>query len=329
VLAATAGPADAADDWPEGYQLNHTYTEVRAELKQLAAEHPDIVRLRSIGRSYERRKLWVVKISDHAAADEPEPEVYVQGGLHANEHTGTEQSMALIQSLVGGYGADARITSIVDSTEIWVAPMVNPDGALYDISGGVFHAWRKDRKPSSGSAEVGTDINRNFGYKWGCCGHSSADPASRYYRGPKRWSTPEARRIRDFVRSRRIGGAQQISVALDLHSHGEFVTYPFGYTPQDEPRDMIPGDRDRLVALSTGIADRNGYRVRQYGDMLGADGMFMDWAYARQGILCLTLELGPLPSVTDGHYLRDADLASVLEGNREALLWFLEQAATA
>jgi predicted deacylase len=329
LFIASAGPAAAADDWPDGYQLHHTYAEIQVELEQLAAAHPDLVNVRSMGRSYEGRKLWVAKISDHVAADEPEPEAYIQGGVHANEHTSTEQSLAVIHWLVDDYGNDPRTTAIVDSTEIWVAPMVNPDGATFDISGGAFHNWRKDRKPNTGSAEVGTDINRNFGYRWGCCGHSSADPASRYYRGPKPWSTPEARRIRDFLRGRRIDGVQQVRIALDLHGHGGFVTYPYGYTPTDEPRDMKPGDRNRFLVLAQGVADRDGYVVHQYGDMLGADGMFMDWAYARQGIMLLTVELGPPPKVEDGNYLTDEDLPGIVDANRDALLWFLEQAATA
>lgn len=322
-------PVAAANDFPDGYRAHHTQREVRDDLRALAAAHPSIVRVSSIGRSYEGRKLWLVKISDNVGVDESEPEAYIQGGLHAKEHAGTEQSMALVSWLVTGYGRDARITDIVDSTEIWIVPMVNPDGAMYDISGGVFRAWRKNRQPTAGSSEIGTDINRNFAYRWGCCGNSSADPASAYFRGAKPWSTPEARRIRDFIRSRRVGGDQQIRVALDLHSHGEFVTYPFAYTPDDEPPDMLSGDRDRFLALSNGIADRNGYRVRQYGDMLGADGMFMDWAYARQGIMCLTVELGPLTGTPNGHYLTDADLPGVIDKNRDALLWFLEQAQPA
>ena len=65
----------------------------------------------------------------------------------------------------------------------------------------------------------------------------------------------------------------------------------------------------------------------QYGDMLGADGMFMDWAYARQHIMLLTIELGPAASIRDGNYVRDEDLPALLQGNVDAFLWFLEQAS--
>jgi carboxypeptidase T len=327
VFGATFPAAAAADDFPDGYRAQHTYAEVRAELRQAASTHPNIVSLRSMGRSYEGRKLFIVKISDNVAADEDEPEVYVDGGIHAHEHLATEQALALIQWLVDGYGSDTRTTAIVDSTEIWIAPMVNPDGATYDIGGGTFHRWRKNRQPTPGSGEIGTDINRNFGYQWGG-GGGSADPSDSFYRGPKAWSAPEARRIRDFVRSRVMGGVQQLRLALTLHSHGEFVMYPFGYTSNPSPPDMRPGDSGRLKALAQGTADRNGYRALQGGQLYRSSGTFMDWAYAKQRILALTLEMYPPASVDDGWYVRDEDMPAQLERNRDALLWFLEQAST-
>lgn len=325
LASVLAGPVSAAADFPTGYTAHHTYGEMRTDLLALAANHPSIVRLRSIGKSFEGRKLFIVKISDNVATDEPEPEVYVDGGIHAHEHLATEQALALIHWLVDGYGTDARTTAIVDSTEVWIAPMVNPDGAMYDISGGTFHRWRKNRQPTPGSGQVGTDANRNFAYKWGGAG-SSADPSDSFYRGPQPWSTPEARRIRDFVKSRVVGGVQQLQLALTLHSHGEFVMYPFGYTADPSPPDMRPSDAATLKSLAQGMADRNGYRALQAGQLYRSAGTFMDWAYARQHILTLTMEMYPAANVADGWYVRDEDMPAQLERNRDALLWFLEQA---
>jgi hypothetical protein len=233
--------------------------------------------------------------------------------------------LALIRWLVQGYGSDPRVTGLVDSTEIWIAPMVNPDGAIHDISGGSFHQWRKNRQPNVGTQAVGTDINRNFGYKWGGKG-SSADPANAFYRGPKAWSTIEARNVHNFVRGRVIGGEQQLRLALTLHSHGEFVMYPFGWTADPAPADMRAADASAMRALAEGMAARNGYRAVQAGQLYRSSGTFMDWAYARQGIFALTLEMSPPANVERGWYVPDADMPALLERNRDALLWFLEQA---
>ncbi len=314
----------APADFPDGFRAHHTYAELRAELQGVAAAHPSIVSLRSIGRTFEGRKLLAVKISDAVKVDESEPEVYVDGGIHGHEHASTEQALALIHWLVDGYGTNERTTAIVDSTEAWILPMVNPDGAMHDISGGEFHHWRKNRQPNS-DGPLGTDVNRNFGYRWGGAG-SSATPDDDFYRGSRAWSTPEARRIRDFVRSRRTGNGQQIRLALTIHSQGEFVMFPFGWTSNPEPEGMRSGDLALLADLADGVATRNGYRAVQAGQLYRSSGTFMDWAYAKQWIYALTLEMAPPVSVENGWYLPDDDLAIELERNRDALLWFLEQA---
>ena len=93
-----------------------------------------------------------------------------------------------------------------------------------------YRLWRKNRQPTPGSRYVGTDINRNYDYHWGCCGGSSTNPAAWNYRGPAPFSTPETRVVRDFVNSRVVGGRQQIRVHLTLHTNGEQVLWPYGYT---------------------------------------------------------------------------------------------------
>ncbi len=117
LIAAGAGGAlvrAAPADFPDGFRAHHTYAELRNELQELAAAHPSIVSLRSIGRSFEGRKLLAVKISDSAATDENEPEVYVDGGIHGHEHASTEQALALIHWLVDGYATNERTTAIVE-----------------------------------------------------------------------------------------------------------------------------------------------------------------------------------------------------------------------
>jgi carboxypeptidase T len=325
LLGTLVSPLAAASDFPSGYTGHHTYAELVAELRAVASAHPAITRLQSLGKTYEGRKLYVLKVSDNVGVDEGEPEVYVDGGVHANEHLSSEQALALVHWLADDYGSDPRTTGIVDSNEVWIAPMLNPDGAMYDISGGSFHRWRKNRQPTSGTPNVGVDPNRNFAYKWGCCPGSSADPGSNFYRGSAAWTTRESNAVRDFVRSRVVGGVQQIRLALTLHSHGEFVMYPFGWTSR-QPWPMTTKKLSAFQVLANGIATRNGYRALQAGDLYLSNGTFMDWAYGRQHILALTLELAPLSRVNDGWYVRDAEREAEIQRNRDAVLWFLEQA---
>jgi carboxypeptidase T len=177
-LAATiALPASAAaSQFPPGYEGFHTYAEVAADVAATAAAHPDIVSRFSIGKSYQGRELWAVKISDNVAVDENEPEVLYDGGTHSDEHMGVEMTLKIMHWLVNGYGVDPRITNIVNKREIWIVFLVNPDGAEYDISGARFHHWRKNRQPTPGTTAIGTDLNRNFGYRWGLEGNTSTNP---------------------------------------------------------------------------------------------------------------------------------------------------------
>ena len=72
--------------------------------------------------------------------------------------------------------------------------------------------WRKNRQPNAGSPYVGTDLNRNWAFAWGCCGGSSTDPSSETYRGLAPFSAPETTVLSNFVTSRRMDGVQQIKV---------------------------------------------------------------------------------------------------------------------
>ncbi|MEA2620924.1 MAG: carboxypeptidase, partial [Chloroflexota bacterium] len=181
VLSTITAPRVAAADFP-GYDSGyHTYAEMVAQIKATQAAHPDIVAIRSIGKSYQGRDLWMAKVSDNVAVDEAEPEVLFDSLHHAREHLSLEQNLALLRWLTDGYGTDPRITNIVNTREIWIVFMVNPDGAEYDLTGSPYRSWRKNRQPNAGSTAIGTDINRNYGYHWACCGGSSASKSSETY----------------------------------------------------------------------------------------------------------------------------------------------------
>ena len=143
-LLLVPSTALGADEFPKGFEGYHTYAEVGAAAKAVADAHPDIARRFSLGKSYQGREIWAMKISDNVATDEPEAEVLYEGGHHADEHMGVEMALKIMRWLVDGYGTDTRITKIVDSREIWIVFLANPDGAEYDIGGGRFHSLAQE-----------------------------------------------------------------------------------------------------------------------------------------------------------------------------------------
>jgi hypothetical protein len=321
-IAAARPAAAAALDFPKGWEGYHTYAEMVANVDAEVAAHPAIVRKFSIGKSYQGRTIWAVKISDNVAVDENEPEVLFDGLTHSDEHMGLEMTLHIMHWLVDGYGHDSRITGLVNSREVWIVLAVNPDGAEYDISGGKFHFWRKNRQPNAGTSAIGTDINRNFGYHWGIAeGRTSKNPLAITYMGPHAFSTPEARNIRDFLASRVVGGRQQIRAAITFHESGRLVMWPYGYTFADVPRDMTVQDHDALARLGRLMASTNGYRPEQASDLYLTSGTTRDYEYGMYRIYSYTFEL----SVVD--YPDDSLIASETGRNKAAVLDLLTWAS--
>jgi hypothetical protein len=335
LLALSALPASAAEpNFPAKDSRYHNYPEMVADIKAVEAAHPSIVHVFSIGKSYQGRDIWAAKISDNVAIDEAEPEVLFDALHHAREHMTVEQALYLLHLLADNYGTDAAITSLVRGREVWIIFAVNPDGFRYDLtctssSHPPYCAWRKNRQPNAGTSAIGTDLNRNYGYRWGCCGGSSGNPASIIYRGRAAWSAPESRVVRDFVLSRVVGGIQQIRAHITFHTNGQLILWPYGYTKTDIPVDMTALDHQTFVAMGKAMAARNGYKAEQSSDLYITDGDQIDWLYGSQRIFSFTWELYPpeTSTVWGDHYPADENIATQTARNRSALLWFLHTAA--
>jgi hypothetical protein len=310
----------AASEFPPGYEGYHTYAEVGADVAAVAAAHPGIVQRFSIGQSYLGRQLWAAKVSDNVAVDEDEPEVLFDGGIHADEHMGVEMTLKILHWLADGYGVDPRITSIVDTREVWIVFLLNPDGAAHDIAGGKFHNWRKNRQPTPHSTAKGTDLNRNFGYKWGGGGRTSSNPRAITYRGPKAFSAPEARALRDFLASRVVGGRQQIRMGVSFHETGRLVMWPYGYTKTNVPSDMTAQDRAALARIGRKMASFNGYKPEQASDLYISSGTSRDFEYGTYRIFAYTIELSIKA------YPKDSKIASETGRNKETVLYLMERA---
>ncbi len=327
ILGATAGPA-AAGDFPAKDSRYHNYLEMSAEIHAVASAKPAIVRVFSIGKSYQGTDIWAAKISDNVATDEDEPEILFDALHHAREHLTVEQALYTLHLLADNYGTDAAITNLVNSREVYIIFMLNPDGGGFDLTCGGSHApycaWRKNRQPNSGS--YGTDLNRNYDYRWGCCGGSSGTPSSLTYRGPAPFSAPETRVLRDFVNSRVKNGVQQIRAHVTFHTNGQLILWPYGHTKTDIPSDMTVEDHSTFVAMGKAMASLNHYKAEQSSDLYITDGDEIDWMYGVHRIFSFTWELYPpeTSTVWGDHYPADENIAPQTARNRGALLYLID-----
>ena len=328
LLLALAAPLGVrAANFPAADSRYHNYAEMVAELDKAVAAHPAIVRKFSIGKSYQGRAIWAAKISDNVATDENEPEVLFDGLHHAREHLTVEQALAVLRWLSDGYSTDATVKRLVDTREIYIVFMVNPDGGEYDLTGTPYRAWRKNRQPNAGSTNVGTDLNRNYDYHWACCGGSSGSTGSTTYRGPKAFSAPETRAMRDFIDSRVVNGRQQIRAAITFHTAGEQVLWPYGYTYADTPLDMTRDDHAALAAIGQRMAAKNGYTPMQSSSLYVTDGDEIDWAYGRHRIFMYTMEMYPRSSgELSRFYPPDEVIGRETLRNRSAILYLIDVA---
>jgi hypothetical protein len=316
----------AIDNFPPADSNYHNYDEMIADINAVVAAHSNIVQKGSIGTSFEGRDMPVLKISDNVAVDEAEPEVLYNAHQHAREHLTVEMALYLLHQFADLYGTDARITNIVNTREIWIVPDMNPDGGEYDIATGSYRSWRKNRQPNAGSSNVGTDLNRNWSYQWGCCGGSSGSTSSETYRGPSAFSAPETQRLRNFVQSRVLGGVQQIKTNIDFHTYSELVLWPFGYTTANTTTGMGADQEATFRTLGIQMANTNGFTPEQSSDLYIADGTSIDWMWGNQGIWAYTLELYPTSSSGGGFYPPDEVIPAQTSRNREASLMIAEYA---
>jgi carboxypeptidase T len=242
---------------PPDLGLYHTYQEMLDELKQREAKYPDICKLYDVGDTWEKREMWVLKISDNPAQSEAEPRLFVVGNHHARELMTVEIPLWFIKVLLEGYATNEDIKYYVDNYEIYVMPMANPDGHVYvenHSEGNPNYWWRKNRRDNGGGI-YGVDLNRNYSYKWGYDNQgSSPNPSSSTYRGPAPFSEPETTAIRNLMKS------VNFKFALDYHSYGEYILIPYCYDTLERAPNP---ERDYFVEIGNGMNTklRGRYRV--------------------------------------------------------------------
>jgi hypothetical protein len=260
---------DAGRDF--GYFL--TYYEVQDTLMALAAAYPAICSTFSLGPSPEGHQFWCLKISDNVGTTEDEPACFFNGATHAREPLSTHCCVAFASRLLSEYGVDSVSTWLVDNREIYIVPVMNPDGYVYNSdSGGAESNWRKNRR-SPVPPDIGVDLNRNYGYKWGYSMYgSSARPEDETYRGPSPFSEPETQLVRDFL------AAFRPHDCMDIHAFGQYNMYPWGYA------NVPPPDEALLREVVDTFQTNNHYPISLTGQVYSAiypcNGMSVDWEYS-------------------------------------------------
>ncbi|XP_039281417.1 carboxypeptidase B isoform X3 [Nilaparvata lugens] len=246
----------------------------------LQKEFPNMVQVVNIGTSVEGRQMRVLKIS----SGQPNAKaVWIDGGTHAREWISPASVSYIVSEFVENRAAHGPYVAGVD---LYVAPFVNPDG--YEYSHAVDRLWRKNRKAGGSGTCAGTDLNRNYGYKWGGAG-SSRQPCKEIYAGNRAFSEPETAAISRFV----LANKDKIKAYVTFHSYGQYILYPWGYD-RKVPPDYADLDRvGRKMARAIQSAGGPSYTVgNSAATLYAASGGADDWAKGAAGIkYTYTIEL--------------------------------------
>lgn len=276
-LRRAASPSTNPPD--SGY---YTVAEIESELAKLEARYPtlaqriDITARTKTAKTHEGRSIYAVKISDGVRRDEDEPQVLLAAQHHARELNTPHVALRAAQRLLAGYATNPAYRKLIDENEIWIVPMVNPDGvhAVWNVD----RYWRKNRASTS-SRVHGVDLNRNYPFRWGACGASSR-MSSQTYKGPSAGSEPETKTMMAFARM------QRFEKYLDLHSYGQEVLDTYS------PCTSNAYTNSNLLAMHRYFRDRLAAPARYRTRPPSASGEAMEWHWAENGSMSFLVEVG-------------------------------------
>ncbi len=260
------------------------YQQILDVLDSMAMLYPHLITVKapvsdSIHTRQGRSVYWV-KISDQPYSDEAEPEVLYTALTHAREPAGAMSLLYYMWYLLENYESSPEVQRILDHTELYFIPVVNPDGYLHNESispsgGGM---WRKNLHDNNANTFIdgqdGVDLNRNYGYLWGLDDiGSSSDPSVSTYRGEAAFSEPETRMVRDFVIQ------HDFVTAMNDHSYGNDLYHAWEHGPSPLP------DAEMLYRISDLMTWDNRYLFGESHNTywLGAiNGGANDWFYGEE-----------------------------------------------
>jgi carboxypeptidase T len=282
-------------------------------LQDTATSYDAITELIDIGNAWQgdhggyHRDMWVLRITNEDPAYgeiSTKPAFFLMANIHAREVATPELAIRYIKYLtsgfegLGGYGADADVTWLVNHNVAYILVSQNPDGhRVNEANTGA--NWRKNLDNDDGCAtSYGVDLNRNSSFKWGCCGGSSGSCSAETYRGPSRASEPETAAFQEYFATVMIdqngnNGDDELPPAapdaatglfISLHQYADEILWPFGFGT------TAPNDA-QLETIARKMAYYNGFNPT--GFLYTVDGSTDDWTYGKFGVAAFTFEVGP------------------------------------
>ncbi|RLE03067.1 MAG: hypothetical protein DRI99_05325 [Candidatus Aminicenantes bacterium] len=213
----------------------------------------------------------------------------IDGMHHAREPLGNEICLAFIDYLLSNYGVEEKVTSLVNNYEIWIIPILNPEGYKYLVDNNLSSPWwRKNLRDNNNNGLIdpdydGVDLNRNYDFNWTRLG--STNPASWTYQGPAPFTEKETQAKRDLTLN------EKFVASVSYHSYGEVILYQWSWP--DSGLRAPDDDVTWTIAMQTA---RRIPRLRREGiysfPRQTAASQSGPWMYGVAGVLEFLVETG-------------------------------------
>ncbi len=352
----TGGGLDGAENLSVAatyYGGYRTVDEHNQHLADVVAAYPGLASVYDYGDSWLKvngranpNELMVICLTNKQAGDcalnpsSAKPRAVIMAAIHSRELQTAEMAWRLIDHLTQNYGTDADVTHMMDTTEIWVIPVANPDGREIVESGGNNpYMQRKNANDTFGNCSEpptttnhhGVDLNRNASTTdWGGTG-TSTNPCAQTYPGTGPASEPEQQALEALFRDlwpdqKGSAGSAAPDTAtgsfITVHSSGQLILLPGGQGGTS------PNDT-QLRAYAFRMGHYNGYESGTGAEILyGTTGTTDDWVYYDLGVASVTYELSPSSGSCGGFAPLYSCMDALWNLNRDALLYSIKVADT-
>lgn len=312
-----------------GYSCYSTVEGTFSRMESLVSDNPSLVEIIDIGDSWEKTinvnngyDLKVLRITNQNITEE-KPIVFITSAIHAREYTTAELTTRFAEYLLSQYDTNSDVKWMLDHQEVQLLLHTNPDGRKKAETGIL---WRKNTNQAycaPNSNNRGADLNRNYPFLW----QQGGDQCGQTYPGASAQSEPELmsiiNHINNIYEDKRgdlitdVADEDTAGVFLDIHSSGQLVLWPWGYTSTPNP------NVSQFEAFGRRVAFFNGHTPEPISDFTIAVGGSIDTSYGDLGVASLAFELGT-------EFFEECDLfeSTILPDNLEALLYITRVART-
>ena len=275
-------------DSPDNNNLDPKDDGILVQLKKMASSNPEIIKYHEIGYSHQKRPIVALQIGNNNITQN---RILLVGLHHAREWVTTDLLMRFLYLVIDPSNQDIR--DLLQNIEVWVIPVINPDGYQYTFTPDGQN-WRKNMRDNNNNGIFepnldGVDLNRNYDYLWSFdeWGASSM-PSSWTYRGKSPFSEPETLALKNLMLEKHF------SFAISYHTYGNLILYPTNYLPSKRPADwplftFLAGTKDTPAIYDSSLNSK--YSPMMGSELYTTNGDFDDWAYHVSKTIPFTIEL--------------------------------------